>query len=451
MRSKPPYRGAPTVEPVPDPPGERYRPVLPEQGTAVRLRKLIGIREDILDWIPEERTKYARLGAIVLNTGLLAALSFLVALQSITNLFWILLLPFAAFWAYLIISFDSWLVAGTHGLFGASRIWIFLPRLVIAVLIGFIIAEPLVLWVFKPAIHKEVLETRSDEISVYTGRLLTCNPPSGRPVNSPDCHDFLVRVPNSPHAAQDKLERLTAERNRAATSLDDDNAELNDLETRARNECAGTAGDGLTGQPGNGPECRRNRDVADRFRWDHSIDQRQRDLVELDSKIESATADVAAAEATYSQQVATAVDERVRQRRADQGSIGLLDEERALSSLSDENTSVFFAQWLVRLLLLVIDCLPALAKMLGGRTAYDERVYRQTQAGKNLHERYVSQRESQDTAAMDLDTRRTESWLHNELEKINEADRDDRAQREIDRRDRITTLANRLRKRGIAG
>lgn len=89
--------------------------------------------------------------------------------------------------------------------------------------------------------------------------------------------------------------------------------------------------------------------------------------------------------------------------------------------------------------------------MLSGRTAYDERVYRRTQAGTNLHERYVSKRESQDIAAKDLDTRRTERWLHNELEKINEADRDDRAQREIDRRDRITTLANRLRKRGIAG
>lgn len=96
-------------------------------------------------------------------------------------------------------------------------------------------------------------------------------------------------------------------------------------------------------------------------------------------------------------------------------------------------------------------CLPALAKVLSGRTAYDERVYRRTQAGTNLHERYVSKRESQDIAAKDLDTRRTESWLHNEFEKINEADRDGRAQREIDRRDRITTLANRLRKRGIAG
>ncbi|WP_084497060.1 DUF4407 domain-containing protein [Nocardia amamiensis] len=440
-----------TTQPALDTPGAGFRPVASQHGVGVRLRGLIGIREEILDWIPEERAKYTRLGAIVLNTGLMAGLSFLVALQSISDVFWLLLLPVAAFWVYLVVSLDSWLIAGTHGLLSTGRMLIFLPRLFIAVLIGFIIAEPLLLWVFKPAIHKEVLETRGDEISIYTGRLTFCNPASGRPVADPGCQDFLVSVPNPPHAAQDELVRLTGERDRAASKFDTDSREWKDLETHAINECAGTAGVGLTGVAGNGPECQRNREKADQFRADRKIDQQQSNLDDLNAKVEKATVDVALAEGTYGRQVAAAIDERVQQRKRDQGSIGLLDEERGLSALSDENTSVLFAQWLVRLLLLAIDCLPVLAKMLSGVTAYDQRVYRQTEAGKNLHERYLGLREAKDGAVIDVEMRGTERWLQVQLEKIDEADRSDRAEREIHRRDQIASLASRLRRKGMTG
>jgi len=78
---------------APEPP-DRIRPAPASQGVGRWLRSLTGVSEDILDWAPEERSSYTLLGAIVLNTGVLAGLSLIVALSSLTNGWWILLVPF---------------------------------------------------------------------------------------------------------------------------------------------------------------------------------------------------------------------------------------------------------------------------------------------------------------------------------------------------------------------
>jgi hypothetical protein len=129
-----------------------------------RLRGVAGVDEEILDWVPEERARYTRLGAIVLNTGLLAGLSLATALTTFLHVSLWIVIPVALVWAYVIVSFDGWLIASTHGLLSRSKWRVFLPRLVISLLMGAIIAEPLVLWVFDPAIHKNVLDTRQAEI-----------------------------------------------------------------------------------------------------------------------------------------------------------------------------------------------------------------------------------------------------------------------------------------------
>jgi len=62
---------------------EPFRPAPPARGPGRLLRQVAGVNETILDWVPEERPRYTRLGAIVINTGLMAALSMTVLLGKV--------------------------------------------------------------------------------------------------------------------------------------------------------------------------------------------------------------------------------------------------------------------------------------------------------------------------------------------------------------------------------
>ncbi|WP_158436442.1 DUF4407 domain-containing protein [Nocardia nova] len=413
---------------------------------------MIGIREEILDWVPEDRTRYSRLGAIVINTGVMAALSLLVALHSITNIIWIALLPFALFWGYLIVSFDGWLVSTTHGnLDGRRKVAMFVPRLAVSMLFGFIIAEPLVFQIFQPAIHAEVRATRNETIGAHTTRYRQCNPETGEVVTDPGCRNFLLNVPDSPLAARTELTTLTAQRDKLSGELTASSGKLAELVDHAAKECAGTPGPGLTGVPGNGTDCGRDRTDADQFRADNNIDQRQQDLRVLDQKVKDSTAKTAAAEKGYQDNLRKAIEQNVTKQSDDQGPIGLLDEEHALASLSSRSWAVCIAQWLLRLLFIVIDCLPALAKLASGTTAYDRLFSRQIQASSALFDRWVAIRERQDSAEYQIAEREIEHRLHNRLEEIDDADRSHRAQREIDKREQIASLADRLQMHWRAG
>lgn len=67
---------------------DTYWPARPEHGVPRLLRRLAGIREDVLDWVPEERPRYTRLGLIVANTGIMAAAAMLIALTSVISVPW---------------------------------------------------------------------------------------------------------------------------------------------------------------------------------------------------------------------------------------------------------------------------------------------------------------------------------------------------------------------------
>jgi hypothetical protein len=429
----------------PDVPLGTYRPVDPHRGLGRRLRALAGIREEILDWVPEERPRYTRLGAIIFNTGLLAGLSLLVALSDLSAVPWIFLLPAGALWAYVIISFDGWLISSTHGMLGAGKTRVFVPRLVISLLMGAVIAEPLLLWIFQPAIHKEVLDGRQNELSAYESQYRTCNPEGAPALNTPGCANFQLTIKNSPDAAQQELDKASKNRDAAKSEYDALYAQWDQLEKLARAECSGARGEGLTGVAGDGPECDRNRQVADRFRTDNRLEKRQADLTAANTNIDALTAKLGSARQTAGQQVSDAITAKVTSMREHQGVIGILDEDEALGRLSGRSVLVFAAQWLVRLLLIAIDCMPVLTKLMSGSTAYDVLVARQIEVARRLHEKHVTLRERQDTADNDVWLQRTEYNLRTRIDSIEEADRSARARRESDLDAEIDRLAAKLR------
>src|SRR5574341_707742 len=422
-----------------------HRPAPPDRGVGRWLRLIAGIKEDILDWVPEERPRYARLGAIILNTGCLAALSLLAALDKFFDAPWVVLLPVAAFWGWVVLSIDGWLVSSTHGMLSSARFRVFIPRMVLAVLIGVVIAEPLLLRVFQPAIHQEVLDHRSLELVKYESLLRTCNPVTGIPVDPRQCKDFRLNIKGSPEAAQQKLQEAIDERDRKKKLVDQIQAELQAKDDLARAECNGARGTGLSGILGEGPNCKRDRAEADAYRKDSKLAEHQAQLAALDKQVLQLTADRGNATQTYGQQVNAAITAKVNERRSHQGKIGLLDEDEALGRLSSRSGLVLAAQLLVRLLLIAIDCLPVLTKLMGGTTTYDRLVARQLVVDEDLHDTESRLSKRRDTADKEVELQQIEQEVRRRIEKIAEADRVSRLQEEAELDAEIDALAARLR------
>jgi hypothetical protein len=103
----------------------------------------------------------------------------------------------------------------------------------------------------------------------------------------------------------------------------------------------------------------------------------------------------------FTQSVGQAIAAKVATRRAGQGPVGILDEDAALGRLSDRSGFVLAAQWLVRLLLIAIDCLPVLTKMMGGVTRYDVERFDQADRAARA-DRQAKQREEIDALARRL-------------------------------------------------
>ena len=82
------------------------------------------------------------------------------------------LLP-ALIWFVFILSLDRALVST---MFGAGRRWgAFLMRLALAVMFGFIIAEPLTIRIFDTAIEEHIRNERTQELADLQSNLLACN------------------------------------------------------------------------------------------------------------------------------------------------------------------------------------------------------------------------------------------------------------------------------------
>src|SRR6201996_7485941 len=124
-----------------------------------------GAYQDLLKDCPSEHTKYAGLGGVLLATFALAALSAGYAMYSVfADPLWAGL--FSLLWGLIIFNFDRFLVS-TMRKYGVSRrkqIWIAVPRLVLALLIGFTIARPLELKIFEKEIDVQVTANRHQKM-----------------------------------------------------------------------------------------------------------------------------------------------------------------------------------------------------------------------------------------------------------------------------------------------
>ncbi|MGW2397584.1 DUF4407 domain-containing protein [Kitasatospora sp. NPDC001664] len=383
-----PGEGVPAAEPFePVPvagPVLVVRPAGPSGAVGRRIRKVAGVDEDVLDWVPEERRKYTWMGLVILNTGLFAGLSLLSAMNRFLGAPWWVLLPPALLWAWVIVCLDGMMIAGSHGKTGVGRWRALLPRLALSVLLGLFIAEPLILRVFEPAIHQEVKEYRISTVGGYEELLHRCNPVDRERSTSGDCRDNPVSVPDTRVAAKQRQADAQEARNRLATEVDRLKQLMQTQQNLAHDECTGTSRQGTTGRAGIGLNCLQDRKELEETTALHARQQGLLDQAE--QELTGHSGETGAAVRTYTEALNREITKAVEEKKATQGRIDLLDEVAALDRLGERNWVVRMTEWLARLVLIVLDCLPVLVKLMSGTTAYDRRLERQLAADEVLHD-----------------------------------------------------------------
>ncbi len=383
--------------------GPVHRPAAIRDGTGGWLRWVGGVDEGLLAKVPTERARYTALGGVVVGTATIAAFSMAMALSAVLGGFTPLIVPVALLWGAFVLNLDRWLVSSSSGSQWRRRAVVLLPRLALAVFFGVVIAEPLVLRAFQTAIEQEVRTERQQELDDLTGALLRCNPePTDTTPPPADCAQHHISFESTPLGTARELAAAEADAERLQAGLDTDAQEQQRLDTLARNECAGTAGPGLTGQVGRGPECIRLETQADDFRRSHPVDGRYAELAALRERISGLQAGVGTARADYQAVLADEVAKRVDERRGHHGPIGLLERFQTLHDLIGVNAFLAAATWCIRLLFIAIDCLPVLVKLFGGTTSYDRLVDERLASAVRIDREVIRADEVDITSGLDV-------------------------------------------------
>jgi hypothetical protein len=361
------------------------------------LRALTGVDEDILRSVSNERARYTAMGGVVLGTATMAMFSMTVALFCVFGEASLLAFTFVPVWGMFILFLDRWLMATTQARHGLERFRKLFPRFLLAVVFGVIIAEPLLLGVFHTAIEQRIRDDRAQALLTHEANLRRCNPVPGTPeaasgvASEPGCRKSRLGVTTDSEAKEEELKRATQQRDELQSTMDADAKAYADLEQKAREECLGTSGAGLTGQRGEGPNCRRLREQADQYRADHRIDENNKRLAELNDEITKLTGAVGDSRSTAATRIDKEIKDSVeRQRRDQKKQMGILERLRALGDLAEEDGYVLAAEWGLRIFFIVVDSLPVLLKFLSGFTAYDDavvdRLRRQSRAQRVVNE-----------------------------------------------------------------
>src|SRR5579859_3429424 len=290
-----------------------------------------GAYQGLLKDCPSEQTKYAGLGGVLLATFVLAALSAGYAIYSVfADAVWAVV--FAIIWGLIIFNFDRFLVS-TMRKYGVSRrkqIWMAMPRLALALLIGFTIARPLELKIFEKEIDVQMAANRHQKMLM---------------------NDSLLQAENrvTLQSAQLERDRLGARK----ASLEDT---LHQLQQDYIREADGTGG-----------SQRRGIDKLTRLKqqaYETAARQYAPELLQLERQIHYQDSLIATANAGR--------ELRNRQYEAQVvADVGFLERNKALSDLSAHESSVFWTSLLLSLLIILIETGPVLSKLIMNTGPYD--------------------------------------------------------------------------------
>lgn len=290
-----------------------------------------GAYQSILQKYPSEHTRFSGLGAVLLATFLLAALSAGYAFYTIfDNAF--LSVIFALIWGAIIFNFDRFLVSTMrkYGVPIRNQLYIAIPRIVLAILVGVTIARPLELKLFDKEINTRVAANLQDKVTQF---------------------DSIARAEKAVEINNALLEKqqLMA-RKQSITDT------LHGLQQAYLAEADGTGGSGARGiesitklkmEAYNNAQLQFAPESA-------KIDEQ---LFMHDSILNRSRLDIAQRKLIYESSL--------------QQNIGFLERNKALTDLTSKESSVYWACLLISLLIIIIEVAPVLSKLIMQSGPYD--------------------------------------------------------------------------------
>jgi hypothetical protein len=290
-----------------------------------------GAHQPLLKQHPSEQTKYGGLGGVLLATFILAALSGGYALYTVFGNWW-MAIGFGLLWGLIIFNFDRFLVSTMrkYGVSKRKQIWMVLPRLALALLIGLTIARPLEMKIFEKEINTQMTENLHKKIQV---------------------NDSLLQIENAALTQQ-----TTDERNRLTNRKLAIEDTLHQLQQSYITEADGTGG---SGQRGIENITRLKQDA-----YNTAVQQYQPEQLVL-------TAGIAKQDSMLATASATMEEKRKQFEQTAGANMGFLERNKALSDLGQKESSVWWACFLVALLIIVIETGPIVAKLIMPVGPYD--------------------------------------------------------------------------------
>lgn len=360
-------------------PGERLR----------ALAILGGAEGDILDRVPGETPRFVQMFFVLAGTALVSAISMLFALTTGAGAVIWLAVPLAIVWALIIFNLDRFLTSTMTSTRNVFRlIGLALPRVIMAMIIGFVVAEPLVLQVFHNDINREVAATnivqaQSDQEALESG-------PERIALDS--ASDKVATLENQVATGiVAGTESSSASESAAQATVDDLTGKMADQQSvidqaRALYQCELT-GEGAGTVPGctgvNGEGASSDAAQAQLAQAQQTYDALAVQLRDANAGLEEAgtaakentsssesqnreqaKSQLPAARDSYDQALAAynARADSVAQGNA--GAVGLLSQISGLNRLSEKEPTILWAHWLIAALFFMIELLPVLVKVL---------------------------------------------------------------------------------------
>lgn len=359
-------------------------------GSRARTLAILGGAEgEILDRVPGETPRFVQMFFVLAGTALVSAISMLFALTTgVQAAIW-LAVPLALVWALIIFNLDRFL---TSTMTSTRSVWkligLAIPRVIMAAIIGFVVAEPLVLQIFHNDIAREVASTnitqsQSDQEALETGpEKIALDAASARvaELENQAATGIVAGTDSSSateSAAQATVDDLTAKMTEQQAVIDQARTlyqcELTGEGAGTVPGCTGVNGEGASSDAAQAQlaEAQQTYDaLAAQLRTANeelaaagTAAKENTSSSEAQNR-EQAQSQLPGARDTYDQALAAynARADAVAQGNA--GAVGLLSQISGLNRLSEKEPTILWAHILIAALFFMIELLPVLVKVL---------------------------------------------------------------------------------------
>lgn len=359
-------------------------------GSRLRTLAILGGAEgEILDRVPGETPRFVQMFFVLAGTALVSAISMLFALTTgVQAAIW-LAVPLAVVWALIIFNLDRFL---TSTMTSTRNVWkligLAIPRVIMAAIIGFVVAEPLVLQIFHNDIAREVASTnitqaQADQDALETGpekKALDAASDRVAELENQAATGIVAGTDSSSateSAAQATVDDLTAKMTEQQAVIDQARVLY---QCELTGEGAGTV-PGCTGVNGEGASS----DAAQA-----QLAEAQQTYDALAAQLRTANEELAAAGTAAKENTSTSESQNREEAQSqlpaardsydtalaaynaraesvasgNAGAIGLLSQISGLNRLSEKEPTILWAHILIAALFFMIELLPVLVKVL---------------------------------------------------------------------------------------